>query len=276
MAREFAKTLRDHLPEQKVEVVPTARPQHGEELAYTSGCSHTRSLVVSSGGDGGYNEIVNGALRARQEGHDVTTAVLPAGNANDHYRNLRGSQDLAEQIITGVEPRWIDVLKITGKVEGTNVTRYAHSYIGFGLTPYVGDELNRESLNFFKEIKIVAQALWQLEPVKLRIAGHPRSYDSIIVSNITSMSKYLKVAPGANVSDGEFEVTIFRNRGKMGLIWRLLKMVGGMSHHRRHTGVYELETIMATQVQVDGEILLLDAASQAGVSIEARILPCVI
>lgn len=276
VAKEFAATLRSRLPSQPIEVLPTERPQHAEMLAYETALRYSRVLVVSSSGDGGYHEVVNGVIKARKEGRDAVAAILPAGNANDHYRNLNDGKSLADKIIEHVEPRVIDVLAITGLVDGKRVTRYAHSYIGFGLTPYIGSELNRETLNYLKEVKIVAQSLWQLQPVPLRINGRTRLYDSIIMSNITTMSKYLRVAPGASVADGEFEVTVFRNRGKVGLIWRLIKMVGGASRHNRYSGRYTLETVSSTAVQVDGEIVQLDEKSQASVSIVPHALPCLV
>jgi diacylglycerol kinase (ATP) len=67
----------------------------------------------------------------------VPCAILPAGNANDHRRATR-EQPLADAIVTGSATR-IQLLRLS--VEGSSpTTRYAHSYIGLGLTPVVAVE----------------------------------------------------------------------------------------------------------------------------------------
>ncbi len=276
LAQEFAAQVKQSVPRQRVDVIATTHAGHGEELTYEIARSSGRPLIISSSGDGGYHDVINGALRARSEGYDVVTGLLPAGNANDHHTNLQQAQNIVEQIAAAPPHRHIDVLKITGTSSGAVVERYAHSYIGFGLTPYVGNELNRAQLNPIKEVAIVAKALWQLQPVRLHIGTRPHMYDSVIMSNIATMSKYLKVASTASVTDGKFEVTIFRNRGKVGLLWRLLRMVFGANPHSRQADECTLTTASATPVQADGEIIMLDAGTKATISVEARILPCVI
>ena len=141
LAQSLQKKLKVKLPNQRIELVATKHTGHARDIAYDIAKKYEKPLIVSSSGDGGYNEVVNGALQAQSEGAHPITSLLPAGNANDHHRNLHDSS-LVNEIVT-MNTRDIDVLKISGCVDSKEITRYAHSYLGFGLTPRVGRELNK-------------------------------------------------------------------------------------------------------------------------------------
>jgi len=64
--------------------MPTEHAGHATQLS-RSAADSGRPLVVSVGGDGGYNEVVNGVMQAGND--QASTAVLAAGNANDHRRS---------------------------------------------------------------------------------------------------------------------------------------------------------------------------------------------
>lgn len=274
LAEEYARVLQKRMPKQKIELIGTEYAGHAQELAYSIAKDSKHPLVISSSGDGGYNEVVNGAFKARQEGADPVTSLLPAGNANDHFRNL-SSNDLVEHIANETISH-IDLLKLTGKAEGKKFTRYAHSYIGFGLTPQVGNELNKTKLNLIKETIVVINALLNLKSIRLVINGKKRAYDSIIFSNIDSMSKYLTISQPSRTTDGKFEVTIFRRKNKLKLIGVLLKAsIVGVKENLQ-TEKYSLETVNKTLVQLDGEIVRLDAQSTVSIGIEKQALSCVL
>ena len=99
----------------------------------------------------------------------VVCAVLPAGNANDHRRATR-EQPLADAIVTGSVTR-IDLLRLT--VEGTSpTTRYAHSYIGLGLTPVVAVDLQKGGKGSAKKIHMSKQG--QVTGIKCQPRTWPR------------------------------------------------------------------------------------------------------
>lgn len=273
-AKAFAKRLRKQLPNQPIDLIGTEYPGHADEIAYTLSVASKHPLIISSSGDGGYHEVINGIMKARHEGYDPTAGLLPAGNANDHYRNLH-DKDILEDIEKGRRHE-IDVLKLTGKVDGKRFVRYGHSYIGFGLTPFVARELNKTKLNFFNQIWIVTKALLNLRTVRLIIDKKARRYDSIIFSNVDSMSKVLKVSQPSRINDGKFEVTIFRRRNKLKLISQLLKAsTVGVTEDAR-VKKFSLKTVRRTLVQIDGEITALDADSTVTVTIEHQALPCIV
>lgn len=270
MAEAFEKKLRAKLPKQRVSLIATEYAGHAEKLAYRIGTESKNPLIISSSGDGGYNEVVNGAMQAQNEGHKVTTGVLPAGNANDHYHNLHKAR-LVNQIIDNKIQK-LDLLRITGRAGGKKIQRYAHSYIGFGLTPIIGNELNKTKLTATKEIWLVARELLRVKHVRLQIHGNEHDYESIIFSNIDRMSKFLKISQPSSVSDGKFEVTIFRRRGKLRLLLILLRASVSGVREDSQVSEFSLKTVQKTLVQTDGEIIQLDARSKVTIDIEPSTL----
>lgn len=274
MAKEFAEKLHERLPKQKIELIATKHAGHAEELAYEIAKKSKNPLIISSSGDGGYNEVVNGAMKAQNEGATVTTSLIPAGNANDHFRNLN-KHDLVEQV-AGNKTKKIDLLKLTSTTDSKKIERYAHSYIGFGLTPKVGNELNKTELNFFTEVWVVAKTMLLARPVRLKLGEKARYYESVIFSNVDEMSKYVKISQPSRINDGKFEVTIFRRSQKLKLILLLLKAsVLGLKEDKR-AAKYSLETIGKTLVQLDGEVATLDAGVKVVVGAEKQALTCIV
>ncbi len=274
MAEGFVAALHKRKPRANIELIATTHAGHAEELAYSIATTSERPLIISSSGDGGYHEVVNGALKAQSEGHYPTTGLLPAGNANDHYHNLH-QDELIEQIIKK-RTRSIDVLKLTGVVEGKSIERYAHSYIGFGLTPVVGHELNKYKLNPLNQIWIVIRSILTLKPVHLRINGTVRSYNSVIFSNVERMAKVLKVSQRPRVADGKFEVTLLRRRNLPRLFLLLFKATLGGMKEDKQVKRFSLETVADTLAQADGEVIQFDADTTITIMIQPDRLRCLV
>jgi diacylglycerol kinase family enzyme len=273
-AKELAKELEDIPAAIKVHVIPTEYSGHGEQLAYELAMTGKKPLIISSSGDGGYHEVVNGALRAQAEGADPTCGLLPSGNANDHYHNLH-RQPIAQQILNGGH-QYIDILQIKGRSDGRPWQRYAHSYIGIGLTPKVAAELNKVKLNRMREIQIVLRSISKLRASRLVVNGEERAYDSLIFSNVGRMSKVLSLSDTAKLTDGKFEVISFRSRGRFHL-WRQLFMATTVGlHATRRADYFKFATLRRVRVQLDGELFRLDGLSSVEISLEPRILRCII
>lgn len=274
LALQLQEQLAAKLPDQKVDLVKTKYAGHGEKLAYQLAKSSKRPFVISSSGDGGYHEVINGLITAQQNGAHPVAGLLPAGNANDHYNHLHKS-DTPDAIIRDAE-KVIDILKVETVVNVKPFTRYAHSYIGIGLTPKAGRELNKVSLNPIKEIWLVVKVMFILRPVRIIIGKDVRSYYSLIFSNISKMSKVVSVSKTAKVNDGKFEITPFYDHGKARLLWKLLVFSTTGSAVSNHASEFSFHTIKPLLIQLDGEIYKIDASSNVKISILPKILHCII
>ncbi|HEX8182923.1 MAG TPA: diacylglycerol kinase family protein [Candidatus Saccharimonadales bacterium] len=265
-AKQLHAVLQKKLPGVTTKLMPTQHGGHAIELAYEIAKTHKSPLIISASGDGGYNEVVNGAMRAVEEGSDPICAVLPSGNANDHARTMQ-DKPLAERIIADAVTR-LELLEVTMTDDSNKTTsRYAHSYVGLGLTPTIAVELNKHTLNSFRETWIVLRTFWRLRPVVLRTAGHTSKVDSLICSVIPEMAKVLTLSDKAHPDDGMFEITTLPHNKKFMLVFRLLKGIfshmGGTS--RVHD--YSCTVLEATPIQLDGEVMDLAANTELTISI---------
>jgi diacylglycerol kinase (ATP) len=271
-AYAFAYELEQRMPKQRVTVTATKHAGHAETLAKEYASRKNKVLIVSSSGDGGYNEVVNGVMSVKNG--NAVTAVLPSGNANDHATAL-GSDDLAKAVVAGKVQK-IELLKIATKVGGESWERYAHSYIGFGLTPKVGRELTLRRLNALTEKWHVFYHLLKFKHVDLTVKKEVRRFSSIVFATISRMSKVVKLDQNAQKNDGKMEVyeTDYRS------FWQLLSMLAhaslrGLSKNHRLAS-YELLTLSKTLVQLDGEVFTIDADTKVRVTCEKDALETIL
>jgi diacylglycerol kinase (ATP) len=274
-AKKLCKVLARSLPDMPIEMLPTEHAGHAVKLAYDTAKKHDSPLIISASGDGGYNEVINGALQAQEEGAHPICAVLPSGNANDHARTMQ-AEPLANLIVKNVINN-LDVLKVvtTGKDKQT-VTRYAHSYVGIGLTPTVAVELNKQDLNSLKEAWIVTKTFWNLRPVVLRVGHKTIEVDSLICSNIPQMAKALTISSAAQADDGMFELTTLPHNNKPKLILRLAMAVFRDFGAHRRVQSFKCTVIDPAPIQLDGEVMELKARTALEVSLRPGILRTVV
>jgi diacylglycerol kinase family enzyme len=152
LAEELRADLTGRLRDAPVEMSPTQHAGHARDLARQAARTG-RPLIISVSGDGGYNEVVDGLMQAANP--HAAAAVMAAGNANDHRRTTR-ERPIADAVVAG-QVRRIDLLRLTiGSGMGAR-TRYAHSYIGIGLTPVVAIDLEKGGKGSLKEIASVVR-----------------------------------------------------------------------------------------------------------------------
>ncbi len=266
-APESAQELRDELsarlPGVPLELSPTRHAGHARDLARTAaatGCP----LVVSVSGDGGYNEVVNGLMDA---GNDrAVCAVRAAGNANDHRRVTR-ERPLADAIVAG-QVRRIDLLRLTvGSGEGAQV-RYAHSYIGVGLTPVVAVDLEKGGKGSWREIVSVVRGFSRFRPFPIRLEdGRRRRIDSLVFANITEMAKYARLSEAGSPDDGRFEVITQRQTGKLRVLATAVRAATRGLGPQPSVTHYAFTTLVPMPLQLDGELVELDADTPVAVDI---------
>jgi len=230
-------------------------------------------LVVSVSGDGGYHEVVEG-LMAAGDGtvSGAVAAVLPAGNANDHRRATR-ERPLVDAIAAG-DVRRLDLLRV--EVAGEERPRWAHSYFGLGITPTVALEIERGGKGSLREIITTIRAFSRFRPFAVDVEGEgPRRFDSLILANTTEMAKYVTLSDG-DPADGQFEVITLPHRSKLRLLaYAVRAAVRGLGP-QPHTDRFAFTTLKPMPVQLDGEVLDLEADRAVTVEIAPRALATVV
>src|SRR5450759_554895 len=263
LSAELCAELPRRQPDLPVTLQPTEHAGHARDLARDAARTG-RPLLVSVSGDGGYNEVVDGTMQAGNDA--VVCAVLPAGNANDHRRATR-EQPLADAIVTGSVTR-IDLLRLT--VGGSSpTTRYAHSYVGLGLTPVVAVDLEKGGKGSLKEALTVMRAFSNFRPFEIQLEdGSHQRFDSIVFANISQMAKVATVSEDdGRPDDGRFEVITVKHTAKWRLLGIALKAALRGLGPQPSVRDYRFTNLEPMPIQVDGEVMDLGAGAAVRIHI---------
>jgi len=258
---ELQRDLAAGVPDLQVELLPTDFAGHARNLARSAAAAGS-PLIVSVSGDGGYNEVINGAMDV--PGSRAVCTVVAAGNANDHHRSMP-ARPLPEAVREG-RVRNIDLLRITFGTEQPAQVHYAHSYIGFGLTPLMAIGIESGGKGKFLELMSVARTLSHLSPFELvRADGATARFDSLILANISRMAKYGTVSESVGPDDGLFEVVTLPHSGRWKMALMTLRAVTLGLGNQPSVSSYAFTTRDAVPCQIDGEVRHLPAATHVRV-----------
>lgn len=262
LAKELADQLAERAPDLPVKLHPTERAGHGREIARDLARAG-RPLVVSVSGDGGYNDVVNGLMEADVE--TTYAAVLAAGNANDHRRVTRDGP-LADAIAAGdVSP--LDLLRMSA--DDGREPRYAHSYVGLGITPTVALELEKGGKGSIREAFSTIRSFARFRPFEIETRTGIESFDSLIFANIREMAKFAQLSDEGRPDDGVFEVIVLRHTAKWRVLWTALRAALRGLGPQPTSRDYRFRTVNPIPVQIDGEVTELDR----GVWVTVEIAP---
>jgi diacylglycerol kinase (ATP) len=271
LAEQLHTDLARRLPEVPARLCPTEHAGHARDLAREA-AQTGHPLIVSVSGDGGYNEVVDGVMQAGND-HAVC-AVKAAGNANDHSRTT-AQRPLVDAITAG-EVRCIDLLRLTIG-DGMHVrTQYAHSYIGMGLTPVMAIDLEKGGKGSLKEIVSVVRTFAKFRPFTIQLEdGTRRSFDSLLFANIAEMAKYALLSEDSAPDDGRFEVITQRRSGKLRVLATAIRAATQGLGPQPSATHYAFTTLAPMPLQLDGELVELDAETRVAVDIAPRALAAI-
>ncbi|MFC9936656.1 diacylglycerol/lipid kinase family protein [Nocardiopsis alba] len=154
-----------------VTTVETAYRDHARELAREAS-SRGYELVLSLGGDGTVNEVVNGLLSTPKDLPRPRYAVIPGGSANVFIRSLGVSGDPIEatgQILGAIRAGREREVNL-GRITGDQDDRYFTFCAGFGWDADVVQQVEHERENGRK----ATPALYAEVAVKLFFGGDIR------------------------------------------------------------------------------------------------------
>lgn len=245
-------------------------------------------LLIAVGGDGTWNEMVNGSLR--RDGHiveGVELGLIPCGTTNNFSRSagipVNNISEAARRAVFG-HCMEIDL----GLVEywpfersrGTNYStdlQARHRYFtNIAALGFEGELLERGAK--FRQIRArwlaglvnTAGTLWnyQNKSITLQIDNWKRddTYAAIIVANGQYGGSNTQIVPHANLSDGRFNVLLIGDAGKLELIQILVGIRQGthLEDQRvqlRPARFVGVKTTSRMVLQLDGEAVGLAPVS---------------
>ncbi len=224
--------------------------------------------VVSVGGDGTLNEVVNGFFDG--DGAiptQATLSIVPTGTGGDTRRSLGLPADALEAIThVGQHPQPTDVGRMTCVgANGAPVSRYFINIASFGIGGLVDKLVNEGSKALggkasFLWSTLRAGARYRNQAVRLRLdGGEPmtRTVLNGVVANARYFGGGMHIAPMARMGDGQFEVVIVGDMGFLQLSRSLPRLYKG-----EHLSLRDVEHVAATHIHAEpvdaDEVVLID------------------
>lgn len=250
LAKDLVAELKSIGKQPPIKLIETKHAGHALEIAQKA-ATKGRPLLVSVSGDGGYNEVVNGVMAASNP--QATVSVLPAGNGNDHARVMHD-----EPLIDLIRKNSVikmDVLRMVVATEsGGRQSRYAHSYIGFGLTPTVAVELEKGGKGSIHEVITTWRTFHKFKPFKIEYSdGKRAAIDSLIFANISEMAKVAKLSQSGSPDDGVFELIEIPHVSKVRAAYYAAKAVITGLGEQPSLRSFEFKILQAMPAQLDGQ-----------------------
>jgi diacylglycerol kinase (ATP) len=234
----------------------TEAPLHAESIAKKA-VESGYSRIVSAGGDGTLNEVINGILKA--DG-DPDLAILPIGTCNDFIKAIAIPKDITracEVITTGTAKR-CDVFLVGD--------RYSINAAGVGFDVAVVHGLKQSKVlrGFAMYLATVLRNAFSYQGMNLTIVNGVTHFERkalmLTVANGVSYGGNFKIAPAADASDGYLNAVLLKDMSPLKRLLALPRFFNGSHVKLPETEMFltnELKIIAEAPltVQIEGELL---------------------
>lgn len=268
---ELAARLRARVGD--FEVAFTERPRQAGALV-ADAVRKGHDLIVSVGGDGTHNEVVNGLFADDVDCGGVTLAVVPTGTGGDLRRTLGLSADAIEAIeAIGRDVRRVDAGKLEYTAhDGSTETSYFINIASFGIGGLVDKLVNSSSKALGGKLSFLwgtarAAIRYKNQPVILRLDdGAPlkRTINNVAVANARYFGGGMKIAPEAEMTDGAFDVVVVGDLSTIEMARGMTSIYRGEHLGRDGIESFRAHTVHAEPADPDAEVLIDMDGEQPG------------
>jgi len=245
----------------------TEAPGHAIELA-KSAVKNGYETVISVGGDGTINEVVNGLFDSGSI-KEVNMGIIGTGTGGDYIRTIGVSHNYKEACHHLLSPETIvvDLGMVEQEDDNKHKKRLFANFAGLGFDA----EIVRATTQKFKRFGSVPSYLmgifstllcYRNKNISLTLDGirEERKVCSVVMSNGKYGGGSMFIAPEADLEDGLFDVLIINDISKLDLLWSLPRIYKGthLTHPKitlKRARTVEIQTEEAMTVQADGELI---------------------
>lgn len=263
----------------------TERPMHAADL--TRAALHKGyDCIVAVGGDGTINEVTNGFFEnGKVINAKAALGVVSRGTGGDFRKTFGWDTDfdLALKRVASGTNMPFDVGELEFRAhDGQTGRRYFANICSFGVSGVVDQEVNRTSKALGGKLSFMfasAKAMMKYEDRKVRFSVDGGPHEDVLVTTLAvANGKYfgggMKVAPDAEVNDGQFDVTIWSGYGLMDFALKQGSIYSGEHVNWKGTRRLKCKTFTAESAQ---EVLIDCDGEQPGkLPCKMTILPAAI
>ncbi|KPL24068.1 MAG: hypothetical protein AMJ93_03205 [Anaerolineae bacterium SM23_84] len=234
----------------------TQRPGHATEIA-RSALREGFRYIITFGGDGTVNEVVNGLVVDNQVHPDVVLSIIPGGTGSDFVRIFDVPRDAAQafQATLGAGCRAVDIGEIRCIRDDKAVRHYFVNTAGLGFDSETCARVNRMSKRISGTIPYLAALALTLvsyrnKDVEVTVGGQlvRGRLNSVIICNGQYFGGGMWVGPQARADDGIFDIVLLKDLNKVEFLLNVPRVYRGT--HLTHPKV---ETYQAKEVHVEAK-----------------------
>ena len=245
----------------------TEAPGHAVVLAQEA-VKNGYKIIISAGGDGTINEIVNGINNAKGL-NSTSLGIISTGTGADYIRTVgipRYYVDACKKFSNPVIKK-VDI----GLVEyGKNNIKSSRLFVNFAGLGFDAEIVKRTTMKYKSLGKVSAYLLalfttlvaYKNKDVTLRINAEKHSYRicTVIMGNGKYGGGGMMTTPGASLQDGLLDVLIIGDLSKFDLLKSLPTIYNGthLSHPKvtlKQAVAIEVHSELDMSIQADGEII---------------------
>ncbi len=231
-----------------VEGLFTRKRGDAETLAREA-VSRKPRLIIAGGGDGTYNEVINGI-----SGTDTPLAILPLGTTNVLARELGIPTDVQgamERALRGT-PRSVSLGKMTITPALTPISRYFILMAGIGYDAMAVHGTSERLKKYSGQGAYIVSGVKTLltfnaSLLTFSIDGKEHSGYSAIIGNAAKYGGDFSVTPDADLCNPFLYVCIFKSRKRSDVARYVLGVIRGT-----HLTYRDVEYLKAEKVAIDG------------------------
>lgn len=272
------------------DVRETERSGHAIALAEEAALAG-HPLVIAVGGDGTFNEVVNGLMRAKDKGREAELGLIAQGTGGDFRRSLDVEHrlDVYLDALASKNTRRIDVGLLEHGDAGASAkkTRYFVNILSAGMgglvDQYVAEAsraMGGAAAYYLASLKALVNAKVGRVKCKVTKGGvvTERTVPTLMIAicNGRYFGSGMKVAPMAEVDDGVFEVVALGQTSKMGFALTSNAIYSG-GHMKDATTVHlrgeSIELSLENEDATPHFLLDLDGEPLGGLPITVTVVP---
>jgi diacylglycerol kinase (ATP) len=235
----------------------TKYPGHAIQLAEEAAAAGW-DVVVAAGGDGTANEVLDGLVRARQQGiGSPAMGLIPVGRGNDFAFGvgIPHNTEAACQALSTGRRYYIDV----GFVIGGDYPqgRYFGNGVGIGFDAVVGFEaLKLKRLSGFPSYIVAALKTillyFNAPPLQIELDKQTLNQRALMVSimNGRRMGGGFMMAPEGVPDDGKFDLCIAGQVSRVGILFLIPRFMQGSQ--AGHPAILTARSATVSVVSLDG------------------------
>ena len=228
-------TVKTYLTEKKGDGIPLAKKAIEEGA----------SLVIAAGGDGTFNEVMNGLL-----GANIPMALLPMGTTNVLAKELNIPEDTEGSIKTVLSGK--EHIISTGRLAFEGVERDFFLMAGIGFDAEAVYSVDKRLKRYSGKGGYIWSALknlvnWNPSPLHVTVDGRSFTCYSLIICNGAKYGGHMKAAPNARLDEPVLYAVLMHGRRRLDVIRYAIGILTGT-----HLRLKDVTYLRCSDITIEG------------------------